>query len=256
MLNNNSINASFGQSKISLWTVLDWIFPPFCCNCRRIGFEICRDCWDGIERFVPSQVCHTCGKWIPRGDVCAECRSQPPSYDQIRSWAYYQGAAKQIVTSIKYDRRFGLIPYLAPALAECIRTWGISFDFITAVPLGKKRHRERGYNQADLIAQPVAKILDHPYHPQALARVHETRTQVGLDATERQANLSGAFQADEGICSGKSVLLIDDISTTGATLNACSEALKQAGAKTVHGFTVARTNLSPNQKFSDTEVRK
>ena len=256
MLNNNPINPTNLHPVLNLWTVLDWIFPPFCCNCQRIGFEICPDCWNAIERILPKNSCRTCGKWISRGDICTECRSQPPSFEQIRSWAYYQGAARQIVTGIKYQRRFGLLPYLSPALADSIQSWGISFDFITPVPLGKMRFRERGYNQADLIAKPIARILNQSYHPGALERIHETRSQVGLDAGERRANLQGAFQANSEICRNKSFLVIDDISTTGATLNACAEALRQAGAKKVYCFTVARTNLSPNPNSSDTEVRK
>ena len=256
MLNKNSINSTGLHPTLNLWTVLDWVFPPFCCNCQRIGFEICPDCWNLIERILPKNSCRICGKWIPRGDICTECRAQPPSFEQIRSWAYYQGVARQIVTGIKYQRRFGLLPYLSPTLADSIQSWGISFDVITPVPLGKMRFRERGYNQADLIAKPIARILNQSYKPGALERIHETRSQVGLDAGERRANLQGAFRADGEICRNKSILVIDDISTTGATLNACAEALKQAGAKSVYCFTVARTNLSPNPNSSDTEVRK
>ncbi len=256
MLNNQSIDLTYAQSSKNLWAVLDWIFPPFCCNCQKIGYEICPQCWESIDRLTPERSCIICGKTITRRRICSECRSQPPNFDQVKSCALYQGAAKNIVTGIKYQRRLGLLPILIPALVESIQSWKINFDFIIPVPLGKQRLRERGYNQADLIAQPIAKILNKPYQPLALCRVRETRSQVGLDAGERRENLSGAFEADPGICRNRSILLLDDISTTGATLDSCAAALKHAGAEKVFCFTAARTNSSPKSNLRIMEVRK
>jgi predicted amidophosphoribosyltransferase len=181
MLNNTTINFN-RHSSINLWAVLDWLFPPFCVNCQKIGYEICPACWDSIERLTPSHTCPICGKANLHGKICAECRKQSPTFDQLKSWARYQGAARNIVTGIKYQRRLGLVPLLTPAMAEAIRAWGIHADLMTPVPLGKKRLHERGYNQADLIAKPVAKMLALPYSPNALSRIRETRSQVGLNA--------------------------------------------------------------------------
>jgi ComF family protein len=111
---------------------------------------------------------------------------------------------------------------------------------IVPVPLGEVRKRERGYNQADLIASEFAEISERLYFGQALRRVRETRSQVGLNLAERQENVFGAFVADPQQVSGKVILLVDDLFTTGATMSACAEALHQAGAGTVVGLSVAR----------------
>jgi competence protein ComFC len=256
MLNNNSTNPTYNHPSLNLWAVLDWIFPPFCCNCQKIGFEICPECWQSIDCLSWESTCQICGKPVSHGKICPECHDQPPAFNQLKSWAIYHGAAKNMVTGIKYQRRFGLIPFLTPTLVNVIRDWKIQIDFITPVPLGRKRMRERGYNQADLIAKPVAKKLQLPYYPQALYRVRETRSQVGLDAAERRENLQGAFSADTALCRGKTILVMDDISTTGATLDACAAALKQVGAKEVFCFTVARTDLFSNSNSINMEVRK
>jgi len=254
MLTNQSTSLTCAQPSFNLWAVLDWVFPPFCCNCQKIGFEICPDCWETIDRIQPESACRRCGKLLSRGRICSNCRQTPPAFDQVRSWALYQGAMKNILTGIKYQRRFGLVPVLIPALVESIRAWGINFDLLTAVPLGKKRLRERGYNQADLVARPVAKGLTKPYNSQVLQRVRETRSQVGLNIDERRENLTGAFIADDEICRGKTVLLLDDICTTGATLDACAAALKDAGAEKVYCYTVARTDSLINLNSRSMEV--
>ena len=113
-------------------------------------------------------------------------------------------------------------------------------DLIVPVALGPKRLKERGYNQANLLASPCAIRLGVECNQRALRRIRETRSQVGLSIVQRQNNVSGAFIADSKEVGGKRVLLIDDVLTTGATLNACAEALKQAGAVQIFSLTLAR----------------
>jgi len=159
-----------------------------------------------------------------------------------------------MVTGIKFERRLGLIPYLIDPLSEVIRTWDPAIDWITPVALAPKRLRSRGYNQSALIAKKIAARIGLPYSDRILTRVRETHTQVGLNAEERHQNMVDAFTADPTLCRGKSILLIDDISTTGATLNACARALRAAGAVKVFCFTVARTDFHPISNPIFTEV--
>jgi len=115
-----------------------------------------------------------------------------------------------------------------------------SLDIVTSVPLGLVRLKERGYNQATLLARPIALFFDMPFSSQVLSRTRETRSQVGLTVLERQDNMNGAFQARSDIAQGKTILVIDDVATSGATLNACAKALLEAGATRVYGFSLAR----------------
>jgi ComF family protein len=116
----------------------------------------------------------------------------------------------------------------------------IQGDLVVPIPLGNQRLRERGYNQAALLARPFALALGLPYRPHALKRVRETRTQVGLSITQRQKNVEGAFKADPDIVTGKSVILVDDVMTTGATLDEAGRVLQQAGANRIVGLSLAK----------------
>jgi ComF family protein len=121
-----------------------------------------------------------------------------------------------------------------------------SLDLITSVPLGLVRFKERGYNQANLLARPIALFYKVPFSSRALSRIRETRTQVGLSVMERNENMSGAFQAKKGLVRGKNILVVDDVATSGATLNACAKALLDNGASKVYGFSLARAVYSPH----------
>jgi ComF family protein len=141
---------------------------------------------------------------------------------------------------LKYGRNVALGDALAPYMAEYVKILGWMADLIIPVPLGKQRMKERGYNQVGLWAIPLASLQGWHYSPHLLTRVRETRSQVGLSVDERKENISGAFRADPARVSGKAILLMDDVVTTGATLTACSEALLDAGAEIVYGLTLAR----------------
>jgi competence protein ComFC len=127
-----------------------------------------------------------------------------------------------------------------------------SLDLITSVPLGLVRFKERGYNQANLLARPIALFFKIPFSSHALSRTRETRTQVGLSVAERMENMSGAFQVKEQMVKGKAILVVDDVATSGATLNACAEALLDVGASRVYGFSLARAVYSPNGEIDIT----
>jgi competence protein ComFC len=222
-----------------LWGSLDWLFPPVCGGCQREGFRWCPDCRQEVQQ-VPEPICRACGLPLARSGLCPSCRVSLPPYKALRSWLIFEGPIRRALHTLKYRRNVGLGDTLAVYLVEYVGRLGWSADLVVPVPLGRQRMNERGYNQVGLVAKPLAAILGWCYSPQALARVRETRSQVGLSALERKENVSEAFCAAPGLVQGKSVLLMDDVATTGATLASCSSALLKAGAQSVHALTLAR----------------
>ncbi len=158
----------------------------------------------------------------------------------MRSWLVFEGPIRLALHKLKYRRNLALGDALARQLAPYVQNQNWPVDMIVPVPLGKKRMQERGYNQVGLVALPLAALCEWEYAPKALSRARETRSQVGLSAVERRENVSGAFCSNSTRVSGKIVLLMDDVATTGATLSACSEALFEAGARDVYALTLAR----------------
>jgi len=114
------------------------------------------------------------------------------------------------------------------------------FDAVAAIPLNKDRFKERGYNQAEVLARPLANLLKVPIISASIVRVKKTQSQVGLSLPQRKSNVENAFLADHQIVNSKKVLIVDDVATTGSTIDACSQSLLDAGAKSVFGLTLAR----------------
>ncbi len=158
----------------------------------------------------------------------------------LRSWLVFEGPIRHALHNLKYRRNVALGDALAQPLAEYVCTLSWPVDLVVPVPLGKLRTKERGYNQIGLVAMPLAAVNHWRYTPQVLARFRETKSQVGLTATERKANVSGAFRAEAALVSGATILLIDEVATTGATLSACAAALLDAGVRSVYALTLAR----------------
>ncbi|MEW6403249.1 MAG: ComF family protein [Chloroflexota bacterium] len=140
---------------------------------------------------------------------------------------------------LKYRRDVGLGDALAAQMADFVRGLGWPIEMVVPIPLGRKRLKERGYNQVGLIARPLAMSLGMEYAPQELARRRETRSQVGLNKDARRENVREAFVAGARV-KGKTILVMDDVATTGSTLSAGAEALFLSGAKDVYALTVAR----------------
>ena len=221
------------------WSALDWLFPPKCGGCGKTGTRWCNHCHASVKKIEPP-LCQKCGQKLTRAELCVHCQKAAPSYTALRSWAVFEGKARDALHQLKYNRNIGLGEKLARSLVEVVQNEGWIFDLIIPVPLGLARLAERGYNQSSLLAKPLSLALDVPYRPQLLARAKETRSQVGLTAAERRLNVSGAFVAHPSRVKGQRVLIVDDVTTSGATLEACSEALFTAGARQVYGLTFAR----------------
>jgi ComF family protein len=172
--------------------------------------------------------------------LCNRCRKSPPAFQALSAWAVFGGPLRSAIHRLKYERDVALGEALARPMIACLRELGWPVEMATATPMGVVRRAERGYNQADLLARPTALGLGISYKPKALMKTKETRSQVGLNLAQRRENVEGAFKADARMVSGKRVLLIDDVSTSGATLEACAAALLEGGAAQVWCFTLAR----------------
>lgn len=224
-----------------IWHVLDWLFPPFCGGCDTPGARWCARCQSQVTR-ITQPVCPMCGE--PGSGVCPKCQAAPPEYAALRSFGLFQGPLREAIHRLKYKGDIGLGEPLSNHLTELYNELNWDVDLIAPVPLSVKRHRERGYNQSGLLGRPLAYAIEKAYDPGVLMRTRETRSQVGLSASERRQNVQGAFAARPALVAGKKILLIDDVTTTGSTISACAQALRQAGASAVFGLTLARA-LSP-----------
>ena len=141
---------------------------------------------------------------------------------------------------MKYRRNVGLGEALASQMAEFVRSLPWDLDMMGPVPLGKSRLKERGYNQVALVAQPLAYYANLLYASEALWKSRDTRSQVGLNISQRRENVQHAYKADPAIVKHKSILLMDDVATTGSTIASCTEALLSAEARDVYAITIAR----------------
>jgi ComF family protein len=158
----------------------------------------------------------------------------------MRSWAVFDSPVQNALHTMKYRRNIGLGDMIARQMTDffCSLQWKV--QAIIPAPLGKNRLKERGYNQTALVARPLAYEVGVAYLPQALRKTRETRSQVGLNVSERHENVRNAYQADPKVVQRKSILLMDDVATTGSTISACTESLLSAGAQEVYVLTIAR----------------
>jgi ComF family protein len=158
----------------------------------------------------------------------------------MRSWAVFESPVQNALHTMKYRRNMGIGDAIARQMTGFVRSLELNVDMLIPIPLGKKRLKERGYNQVALVARPLAEGLGLQYAPQALEKIRDTRSQVGLDVAQRRENVSNAYQAVRSFVNQRSILLMDDVATTGSTIQSSSEALLSAGAREVYAITIAR----------------
>ncbi len=216
----------------------DLLYPPRCVICRCVDADwFCAQCRSNIEQILPP-ICDQCGRPL-HVRPCPYCQKQPLRIDGIRATAFFEGALREAIHAFKYQHRPELAQVFGSLLGDYAVQHSLQADAVIPVPLHPQRERERGYNQALLLAQAYAAQCHLPVWPDALRRIRFTRSQVELNAAERRENVRDAFEAD-GCVSGIRILLVDDVCTSGATMDACSVALERRGAKSVWGLALAR----------------
>ena len=220
---------------------LDFVFPPRCAACGASGDDfLCGECRDALVPAEPPR-CPRC--WRPdraRGPVCARCRAAPPAFDALRASFVYTSTARDLVHALKFRGVTAVAGAMATLMASTVREYELEVDAVVAVPLAGLRRRTRGYNQAQALARPLARELGLPVLDRALVRRRPTRAQArSADIEERRRNVAGAFAAREGEVTGRRLLLVDDVTTTGATLDACAGALQEGESESVFGLAFA-----------------
>ncbi len=235
------------------------VFPAACRVCERLltrasRIPICDICLGSFAP-LPEKICVTCGRPLEayplrEGEalLCPACKTGQYEFDRARSYAIYEGALIRAIVLLKFEEMTPLGHWFGERLAELVRRGGeeLAADVVVPVPLHRQRQRERGYNQADLIARPLARRLGLPCRPVLLVRTKPRPDKLHLSLEERWSSVRGAFAAKPGSrVDNLRVLLVDDVMTTGATLDACARALRRAGARTVIGLTVARAPGHP-----------
>ena len=222
---------------------LDFLFPRFCVGCGGEGSFICNSCEAGLPRIQPP-VCQKCGQPLPGSSgqsLCANCSNWESAIDGIRSPFRFEGTIRKAVHEFKYRNLRAIAGQLAAYMADCLRENNISYDVIVPVPLHPKRLRERGYNQSLLLAAGLSKLTGFPVNDSSLQRTIYNVPQAKTGSVEeRRQNVIGIFSCVHEDLHKKKVLLIDDVATSGATLNACAGVLKTGGVESVWGLTLAR----------------
>ena len=231
-------------------------FPAPCRICTRIldtgsPIPFCHSCTEALTQTLPEPLCSQCGRPIVSAvaaegmslPLCHLCRSQVYAFDFARSFGAYTPRMSRAILLLKYGNVAPIGAWFARRLAGLIEREPQDFavDAVVPVPLDRGRLRERGYNQAELIARPLARMLRIPFRSYLLVRTRPRPNQLRLTRRERWETVRGAYATHKTAqVDNLRVLLVDDVFTTGATLDACSRALKGAGAARVVGLTVAR----------------
>ncbi len=222
--------------------LLDLLLPPRCGGCRKVGSWLCECCKTKIRR-LEEPLCRRCGVELPSARRECGCRARLKSLTRLRSAVAYEGPVEPAVHRFKYEGWRRLAGPLASLIAERLAVEGVAARWVVAVPLHPARLGQRGFNQAELLASELRRSLVLTSPPGELVRTRPTPPQVGRDRKRRFENVAGAFAWRGCRLEGESILLIDDVATTGATLDACASALRTAGSGPVTGVSVARVNV-------------
>jgi len=224
---------------------LDLLFPAVCPLCAgRLGAgrrdPVCGACWASFTRVTPP-LCVTCGAPVPAEGItrCAACRDETLAFDYARAAASYGGAVREAVHVLKFGGRRSMARPLGDLIVDQCMDPLLVPDMLVPVPLSHARERERGFNQAVLLAERLGERLGVRVRARWLVRLRATAAQSDLTAAERRANVANAFLATPAV-SGRHVAVVDDVITTGATVSECARALRAAGARRVGVLAVAR----------------
>ena len=224
---------------------LDLVFPAVCPLCAtRLGpgrrDPLCAACWASFERLTPP-FCDCCGVPMPSATRprCAACAEMPPPFDYAHAAAAYGDSVREAVHALKFGGRRSLAGPLGDLVVDHCAARADRPDVLVPVPLARRRERERGFNQALLLAERIGERVGVPVRARWLVRLRATAAQSDLSAAERRGNVAGAFAGSSAVA-GRHVVIVDDVVTTGATVAECARALRAAGASRIGVIAVAR----------------
>lgn len=212
--------------------------PCLLCGTRTLGGPLCPDCRDDLPR-LPATRCPICALPTPAGEVCGACLKRPPAFERCRAAFAYAHPTDVLVQRLKYGAELTLAGFLAEQIVRAVDAADLP-DLILPMPLHPRRLGERGFNQAVEIGRRLATRLNVPLAVNACRRVRDTPAQAGLDLAERRRNMRGAFACTQTL-NDRRIALLDDVMTSGASLNALAQAARNAGAAGVEAWVVART---------------
>jgi ComF family protein len=221
---------------------IDLMLPPRCGGCRTVGAWLCERCRSRVRR-LEEPICRRCGAEVESARKQCGCQNRLRALARLRSAVAYEGPIELAVQRFKYQGWRRLAAPLALMLAERLVVEGLAAPWALAVPLHPARLRQRGFNQAELLATELRLRLALGQPPGELIRIRATPPQVGHDRLSRLENVRGAFAWRGADLTGQSVLVVDDVATTGATLDACAAALRESGSGPVIGVSVARVTV-------------
>ncbi len=231
--------ATGSSLRTELRRLLDFLFPSRCVGCGLRGVDLCERCRGGI-RPLEAASCPRCGRPSRLGGLCASCGRYDGPLAGIRAASAYDGVLRRAIHSFKYRQRRTLAEPLALLLEHELARRPLLIDLLVPVPLHPRRLAERGYNQSALLAVHLARGLGASV-VECLERSRATDAQAGLKADARRANVRGAFRYTGGVdLAGRRVGIVDDVCTTGATLEDCARALREGGCASAWGIVVAR----------------
>lgn len=219
---------------------IEVLFPSLCSGCGKGGSFFCDSCRRKLP-YLKGPTCSRCGKPVASAGICAECYKSPPSVDSIKAPFIFDGVIRSAIHQFKYKDIRALAQPLAEFLYLYLRENGVGEAVLVPIPLHKAKLKERGYNQAELLARALGKLTGWPVQTGSLVRLTDSIPQARTtSARERCRNVEGAFSSENSLLKGKAVLLIDDVCTTGATLNACAQVLKKLPVASACALTLAR----------------
>lgn len=219
---------------------IDFFFPQSCLGCGKVGDFICFRCSKKLSRLLPP-ICQRCGRSESSGMYCRECWGTHNHIHSIRSVFVFEGIIRRAVHEFKYRNLRSMAVCLSQYMADYFVEYELVADVLLPVPMHENRLQRRGYNQSELLAGQLSGMISVPVRGDLIRRVRDNKPQARTTRVEeRRSNMENAFTCISNEVSGKDIIIIDDVCTSGATLEACAAALKLKGANQISGFTLAR----------------